>query len=42
MTGICPKCGEKYYGWALQEEKHQYCDKCGTKLVITKDGNQVK
>lgn len=34
--GTCPNCKKTYYGWALQEEKHQYCDACGAKLIITR------
>lgn len=36
LKGICSKCGSTYYGWALQEEKRQYCEKCATKLTITR------
>lgn len=34
LKGVCPKCGKKYYGWALQEPQHQHCDVCGTLLII--------
>ncbi len=34
VQAVCPKCGAKYTGWALKEEKHQYCEACGTKLEV--------
>jgi len=32
---ICPKCGTKYVGWAL-EHKTQTCERCGTELEVKK------
>lgn len=36
--GICPRCGEKYYGWVLVSLRHQVCSKCGTVLEVTEGG----
>ena len=41
MTGKCPKCEVKYYGWALTNPEFQKCDKCGAALEIYKDGIRV-
>lgn len=38
MEGICPNCGVRYYGWALDEPQWQHCDQCGTMLDIERDG----
>ncbi len=41
MTGleaICPKCGERSQGWALSNQRHQWCRHCGCGLEIYKDG----
>jgi DNA-directed RNA polymerase subunit RPC12/RpoP len=37
LEGKCPNsdCGKKYCGWALLEPKHQRCNTCGEKLIIT-------
>ena len=32
--GKCPKCGEQYYGWALNNPDEQYCEICGCGLEI--------
>jgi len=29
----CPKCGARYFGWALLDPQHQKC-KCGAQLEI--------
>ena len=34
MIGKCPKCGEQYYGWALNNPDEQYCEICGCSLEI--------
>ncbi len=34
LKGICPKCGKEYHGWALQTKEHQYCEVCGTLLLV--------
>jgi len=39
LKGKCPKCGAKYFGWALRFARHRKCDKCGVDLEIT--GNEV-
>jgi hypothetical protein len=40
--GRCPKCGSRYYGWALANPRHQMCNKCGTALEILMDGKVIK
>jgi DNA-directed RNA polymerase subunit RPC12/RpoP len=40
LEGECPKCGQKYYGLALANPRHQTCAKCGVGLII-KDGEKV-
>jgi DNA-directed RNA polymerase subunit RPC12/RpoP len=35
LQGICPRCGTKFYGWALKNPEHQDCSKCGSWLNIT-------
>ncbi len=37
----CPECGHRYFGWALLDEDHHYCSKCGAKLSITRDGHPL-
>jgi len=34
MKGICPKCGARYYGWALENPLRRKCRKCGSALEI--------
>ena len=41
MKGKCPKCGERFYGWALLDPRHQSCLKCGVGLLITEDGKKA-
>ena len=41
LEGKCPKCGTRYYGWALCNPRHQTCSKCGVALEITEDGGRV-
>ena len=40
LEGKCPKCGAKYFGWALRWPRHQMCSKCGIGLEITQDGER--
>ncbi len=35
LQGICPRCGAKFYGWALKNPEHQDCSRCGSWLEIT-------
>ena len=44
LVSECKECGERYYGWALQAAEHQYCTKCGNKLIVCNeaDGTRVK
>lgn len=41
IEGKCPKCGERYYGWALRFERNSYCNNCGTALDIMEDGEPI-
>jgi hypothetical protein len=41
LEGICPKCNQRYYGWALQRQGNQHFDKCGYELFITENGRRV-
>ncbi len=41
IEGNCPKCGQRYYGWALLQPRNQSCGKCGAGLLINKDGKMV-
>jgi len=40
LEGACPKCGARYYGWALRNPRNQMCHKCGTALRITDEGGR--
>jgi len=42
LKGICPKCGQEYYGWALQDEEHRLCHQCGGKLHVTQEASVIK
>jgi uncharacterized OB-fold protein len=37
MKGKCPRCGARYYGWALKGPVHQYCDECGSELDVNEE-----
>jgi hypothetical protein len=39
---ICPKCGARYYGWALQTPRHQMCEICGAALVVRINGVLIR
>ncbi len=39
LQGKCPKCGARYFGWALRYARHLKCDKSGVDLKIT--GNEI-
>ena len=41
IEGKCPKCGQRYYGWALVQPRNQSCAKCGVGLLITQAGAKV-
>jgi len=34
----CPKCGARYFGWALRDPKYQKCEKCGAQLEVIEQG----
>ena len=40
IEGQCPKCGQRYYGWALLQPRNQSCTRCGVGLLITEDGGK--
>lgn len=40
LEGKCPKCGARYYGWALRSPRNQMCGKCGVGLEITDDNGK--
>lgn len=37
MEAICPKCGEHYYGWTLNNPLEGKCELCGTDLDVFDD-----
>ena len=41
IEGVCPKCGNRYYGWVLLQPQHQSCSNCGVGLLITEDGKRT-
>lgn len=41
FEGTCPKCGRRYYGWALLQPRNQSCPKCGVGLLITEEGKKA-
>jgi len=41
LEGKCPKCGARYYGWALRFPRNQSCSNCGTALEIFEDGQRI-
>lgn len=41
FEGICPKCGCRHSGWALQFERYQSCPRCGTSLNIFENGKLI-
>jgi hypothetical protein len=41
LEGKCPKCGARYFGWALQFPRNQVCSGCGASLLIYRDGKAL-
>ena len=41
LKGRCPKCGTKYFGWALRFSRNQSCSNCGAALEIFEDGKRI-
>ena len=41
IEGRCPKCGQRYYGWALLQPRYQSCLKCGVGFLITEVGKKT-
>jgi len=41
LEGICPKCGARYYGWALRFTRNQSCSSCGAALEIIEEGHDI-
>jgi hypothetical protein len=40
LEGKCPKCGARYYGWALNSPRNQMCENCGIGLeILDGEGN---
>jgi hypothetical protein len=37
----CPKCGTRYYGWALRSPRNPMCEKCGLGLEISEEGGRA-
>ena len=40
LEGVCPNCGQKFYGMALANPRYQACDACGTSLDV-RDGERI-
>jgi Zn-finger nucleic acid-binding protein len=40
LQGVCPRCGTKFYGWALKSPEHQDCSRCGSWLDITEGSTE--
>jgi hypothetical protein len=38
LEGICPQCGRRHYGQALNRQRNQLCVKCGCGLAIRRNG----
>ena len=36
LRGKCEKCGEVYYGWALEQGREHQCE-CGGHLEVSED-----
>jgi len=41
FEGRCPKCGIRYYGWALLNPEYQTCPDCGIELQITESNGTI-
>jgi hypothetical protein len=41
LEGRCPKCGIRYYGWALFDTKYQTCPDCGTELELKESNGTI-
>ena len=41
LEGVCPRCGARYYGWALKNPRYQMCGKCGVGLEIMRNGEKI-
>jgi transcription initiation factor IIE alpha subunit len=41
IEGTCPRCNERYYGWALREQRFQSCPSCGEQLLITEGRRKI-
>ena len=40
LKGKCPKCGTRYFGWAMRDPRQRTCNKCGVELEVT-DNNKT-
>lgn len=41
FEGRCPKCGIRYYGWALLNPEYQTCPDCGIGLQIKESNGTI-
>lgn len=41
LEGRCPKCGVRYYGWALLNPEYQTCPNCGIGLHIKESNGTI-
>ena len=41
LEGICPKCGVRYYGWALRFPRNQMCGNCGTAVEVFEGDKKI-
>jgi hypothetical protein len=41
VEGICPRCKCRHYGPALNQRRNQLCVKCGSALLMKRDGIHV-
>jgi transcription initiation factor IIE alpha subunit len=42
LKGVCPKCGARYYGWALINSIEQKCDRCGSDLEFVENRVHIR
>jgi hypothetical protein len=38
LSAICPQCGQRWHGWALSNQRRQWCRTCACGLEIYRDG----
>ena len=42
LIGKCPKCRDRYWGWALTNPPRQKCARCGSRLEIMANGTAIR